>query len=79
MDKETSNKKALILSGDPAKDFAAFLRSKEKPFDLGVKLIRRHTTNTTLADFLEKIKDEPRARKILIDNLKIIARKWSKK
>jgi len=75
----SEHKKALILSGDPAKDFPAFLRSKEKPFDMGVELIRRHTSNTTLVEFLEKIKDEPRARKILIDNLKIIARKWSKK
>lgn len=79
MDNQSGNKKELILSGDPAKDFRSFLRSKEKPFDVGVELIRRHTTNTTLVEFLVKHKDEPRSKKILVDNLKIISRKWSKK
>ena len=78
MDKE-KNTKELILSGDPAKDFSAFLKSKEKPFDLGVELIRLHTKNTTLVAFLEKNKDEKRIQKVLINNLKVISRKWLKK
>lgn len=69
----------LILSGDPAKDFHTFLKSKEKPYDVGVELIQRHTNNTTLVAFLKKNRNEKRAQKILIDNLIIISRKWLKK
>ncbi len=73
------NKTELILSGDPAKDFAAFLNSKEKPYDIGLELISRYTQNRVLLQFLQKNRDEKSAPKKLLDNIKIISRQWLKK
>ncbi|MFK5856588.1 MAG: hypothetical protein QM503_10685 [Bacteroidota bacterium] len=77
-DTETKNTN-LILSGDPAKDFPAFLKSKEKPFDLGLELIKTHTKNFALYTHLQKNREEKFAKKMLLDNIKVIAIKWLKK
>lgn len=78
MVKNTDNE-TKILTGDPVEDFSSFLKGKEKPFDTGLELIKRYTKNHTLHQFLFKIKEEPRAKKILLANIKIISLKWLKK
>lgn len=79
MSKKTNTIKELILTGNPAEDFSSFLKSKDKPFDIGLELIRRYTKNHTLYKFLEERKDEPKSKKVLLDNIKIISLKWLKK
>lgn len=79
MTTENSDKKKLILSGDPAKDFPAFLKSKEKPFELGLELIKKHTKNSALYAHLLKNREEKFAQKMLIENIKVISGKWLKK
>ncbi len=72
----------LILSGDAAKDFSAFLKSKEKfqNFDFGVNLIKVYSKNARLYIRLKEIhKSNPDlALKHLIANLKVISYKWKK-
>lgn len=69
----------LVLTGNPAEDFSSWLKSKDKPFDIGVDLIRKHTKNRVLPKFLEDNNDKPNAAKMLLDNIKIISQKWLKK
>ncbi len=78
-DDKTKKQETLILSGDAAKDFESFFKSKEKPFDFGLNLILKYADNRILYNFLLKNKEEKFAKKQLIDNLKIIQRKWLKK
>jgi len=73
------NTNELVLTGNPTEDFRSWLKSKEKPFDIGIQLIRKHTKNHVLVNFLEKEKKNPKAPKILFDNIKIISQKWLKK
>lgn len=75
--KKTTNE--LVLTGNPAEDFSSWLKSKDKPFDIGIQLIRKYTDNKVLPAFLEKEKDNPKAPKILLNNIKIISKKWLKK
>ncbi len=76
LDTKNKTKETLILSGDAAKDFKAFLSSKEKPFDFGLQLIDRYTRNRTLYDFLQKHREGKFTHKVLVENIKIISRKW---
>ena len=72
----------LILSGDAAKDFSSFLKSKEQfqNFDFGVNLIKDHTKNARLYFRLKEIhrSNPDLALKHLIANLKVISYKWKK-
>lgn len=68
----------LILSGEPAKDFALYLKSDKSNYDFGVLLIERYTKNRTLLNFLKSKKGAENALEILNRNIHVIARKWSK-
>jgi hypothetical protein len=64
--------KAQDLTGDPVGDLSLFLKSKEKDFEFGLKLIKAYTKNHALYLFLKNNADNKKARKIMIDNIKII-------
>jgi hypothetical protein len=66
----------LILTGHPGEDFTSFLKSREKPYDYGLKLIRKYTKNQALYKFLADAGASPASRKIMLTNIKVIARKW---
>lgn len=73
------NETRLVLSGNPAKDFPAWLKSAEKDYDLGLELIHKHTDNKLLLNFLRKNRETETAKTTLLTNIKIISQKWQKK
>jgi hypothetical protein len=64
--------KAQDLTGNPVGDLSLFLKSREKDFEFGLKLIKAYTKNHVLYNFLKNHPDPKRAKKKLIDNIKVI-------
>jgi len=75
-----ADKTENILTGDPGKDILTFLKSKEKPFNIGFKLLSENVRNSSLINRLSELSktDEKLALKILIENLKVISSVWKK-
>lgn len=69
----------LVLTGDPAEDFSSFLKSKAKPYDFGIQLILKYTTNRTLYKYFADRQEDKFTRKKMLFNIKIISNKWLKK
>ena len=71
--------KELVFTGIPGEDFSSFLKSRSKPWDFGLELIRKYTSNTTLYNFLKSVGESRQTRSMMKENIKIISRKWLNK
>jgi len=74
--KKADTKQELILTGNPREDISSFLKSREKPYQFGLQLIKKYTRNSELIKFLTLRAETPRAKKIMVQNIKVISWKY---
>ena len=77
--KKAQTTQELVFTGNPREDFSSFLKSREKPYQFGLKLIEKYTRNQALLTHLRLLAETPRAKKKMIRNVIIISMKYFKK
>ena len=66
----------LLVTGKPDLDFLSWADSKDKPFDHGLKLLRKYGSNHKLATFCAKVGETDISRRKLLEALILINRRY---